>query len=181
MHRTNPAERALKTYKSCMKSTTASLPPTSLISLWCRLLPQVDISVNIVRKCRQNPLMFAWTAMEGEYHFDSTPIAPPGTEILMHKKPGRRQNFGYNAKKSWYISPCLRHYCTFKVRREDIRTPSNQCPDSEDEVIYDAPDTDSTYHHAVCHCPGKYSHTETHRNWQCSLRLNARLRHSIHL
>jgi hypothetical protein len=34
--------------------------------------------------------------------------------MLMHEKPGRRRTFGYNAKKSWYISPCLRHYRTFK-------------------------------------------------------------------
>ena len=52
--------------------------------------------------------------MEGEYHFDSTPIAPAGSEMLMHENPGHRQTFRYNAKKAWYISPCLRHYHTFK-------------------------------------------------------------------
>jgi len=25
--------------------------------------------------------------MEGEYHFDTTPIAPPGSEMLVHKNP----------------------------------------------------------------------------------------------
>ena len=94
MHHTTSAERALQTYKFCMKSTTASLPPTFPISLCCRLLPQLDLSVNIVHKCWQNPLMSAWTAMEGEYHFDSTPIAPPGTEMRMHEKPSRRRTFG---------------------------------------------------------------------------------------
>ena len=34
--------------------------------------------------------------------------------MLMQKKPGRRRTFGYNAKKAWYIPPCLRHYHTFK-------------------------------------------------------------------
>ena len=114
MHRTNPAERALQTYKSCIKSTIASLPPTFPIALWCKLLPQIDLSVNIFRKCRQNPLLSSWAAMEGEYHFDLTPIAPAGSKMLMHEKPGRRQTFGYNAKKAWYIPPCLRHYHTFK-------------------------------------------------------------------
>ena len=45
-YRTNPAERALQTYKSCVKSTMASLPPTFPIAYWCRLLPQIDFSVN---------------------------------------------------------------------------------------------------------------------------------------
>ena len=113
-HRTNPSERALQTYKSCIKSTMASLPPTSPIAYWCRLLPQIDFSVNIVRKCRQNPLISAWAAMEGEFHFNATPIAPPGSEMLIHERPNRRKTFGFNEKKAWYIAPRFKHYRTFK-------------------------------------------------------------------
>ena len=113
-HRTNPAERALQTYESCVKSTMASLPPTFPISYWCRLLPQIYFSVNIVRKCRQNPLLSAWVAMKGEFHFNAIPIAPPGSEMLMHEKPNRRKTLGFNAKKAWYIAPCFKHYWTFK-------------------------------------------------------------------
>ena len=105
IHRTNPAKRSLQTYKSCIKSTIAFLPPTFPITLWCNLLPQIDLSVNIVRKCRQNPLLSARAAMEGKYHFDSTSIAPAGSELLMHENPGRRRTFGYNTKKAWYIAP----------------------------------------------------------------------------
>ena len=91
-----------------------SLPPTFPIAYWCRLLSQIYFSVNIVRKCRQNPLLSAWTSMEGEFHFYATPIAPPGSEMLMHEKPNRRKTFGFNAKKAWYIAPCFKHYRTFK-------------------------------------------------------------------
>ena len=92
----------------------ASLPPTFPIAYWCRLLPQIDFSVNIVRKCRQNPVLSAWAAMEGEFHFNATPITPPGSEMLMHKNPNRRKTFGFNAKKACYIAPCFKHYLTFK-------------------------------------------------------------------
>ena len=113
-HRTNPSERALQNYKSCVKSTIASLPPTFPIAYWCRLLPQIYFSVNIVIKCRQNPLLSSWASMEAEFHFKATPIAPPGSEMLMHKNPNRRKTFGFNAKKAWYIAPCFKHYRTFK-------------------------------------------------------------------
>ena len=105
MHQSNPAKRAIQTWKSCMKSTLASLLPRFPIGYWCRLLAQIDLSVNIVRPCRINPRLSAWAAMEGEYHFSATPIAPPGSKMLMHENPGRRQTFGYNAKKSWYTGP----------------------------------------------------------------------------
>jgi hypothetical protein len=110
MHRTNPAERAIQTWKSCKKSSLASLPQNFPLSLWCRLCPQVDLSVNMIQKCRQNPLLSAWAAMQGKYHFDATPIAPPGTEMMMHEKPNQRRTWGYNAKKAWYLGPCFQHY-----------------------------------------------------------------------
>ena len=78
MHGGNPAERSIQTYNLCEKSTFASLPPKFPIAYWCRLLPQIYFSVNIMRACRQNPLLSKWVEMEGEYHFDATPIAPPG-------------------------------------------------------------------------------------------------------
>ena len=52
--------------------------------------------------------------MEGKYHFDAAPIAPPGSEMIMHENPNQRMTFGYNAKKAWYIAPCFKHYQTFK-------------------------------------------------------------------
>ena len=52
--------------------------------------------------------------MEGEYHFDATPVATPGSEMLMHEKPNRRKTFGLNTKKAWSTSPCFKHYQIFK-------------------------------------------------------------------
>ena len=119
IHRTNPAERAIQTYKACAKSTFASLPKTFPIAYWCRLIPQIDLSVNIVRPCRQNPFLSAWTALEGEFHFDATPLAPPGTEMLLHERSSRRASWAYNAKKAWYIGPCLHHYRNVRAIMKD--------------------------------------------------------------
>lgn len=108
-------EKAVKTYKSCFKSTTASLPPEFPISYWFRLLPHVDVCVNIVCQCRQNPKLPAWGAMGGDFHFESTPIAPPGISMLMYKRPQKRATFGHNLEKAWYIGLCLNNYQTLKA------------------------------------------------------------------
>ena len=126
-HITNLAEISLQTYKSCVKSTMVSLPPTSPIAYWCRLLPQIDFSVNIVRKCRQNPLLSAWATMEGEFHFNTNPISPPGSEKLMHEKPNRRNTFGFNTKKGMVHStifltiPNIQSYNGINWIRKNIR------------------------------------------------------------
>ena len=109
-----PAEKAAQTYKACFKSTTALLPPEFPISHWCRLTDQVDFAVNIVRPCRQNLRLSAWAACNGDYHFDSTPIVPPGTAMLIHAKPENRSYFGFNAKKVYYIGPAFKRYRTFR-------------------------------------------------------------------
>ena len=96
----HPAEKAVQTYKATFKSILASLPKQFPIAYWCRLLEQTDRSVNIVRPCRQNPLLSTWAAMEDKLHFDATPLAPPGSEMMMHQKPARRSTFGPNAKKA---------------------------------------------------------------------------------
>ena len=48
---------------------------------------QCDITLNMMRPCTLNPKLSAFEAMEGMYSFDATPMAPVGTEILMHRKP----------------------------------------------------------------------------------------------
>ena len=34
--------------------------------------------------------------------------------MLIQVKPGERPSWGHNAKKSWYLGPCLKHYRSFK-------------------------------------------------------------------
>ena len=82
------------------KSMIASLPSDFPIAYWCCLLEQCDLSVDIVCPFRQNPKLSAWAAMEGDFHFGLTPIAPPGSAMLMQLKPDARKTFGLNAKKS---------------------------------------------------------------------------------
>ena len=136
-----PAEKAVQTYKSCFKSTTASLPSTFPISYWCHLFEQMDLEVNIVRPCRQNLKLSAWAATEGEFHFGSTPIAPPGTELLMYVRPENRRRFGHNANKAWYVGPYLKH-CHKYVQRH---------------IIVDGQGQDGGYskNEVSCHCNTK--------------------------
>jgi hypothetical protein len=53
--------------------------------------------------------------MEGMFSFDATPMAPIGTECMVHVKPSRRQTWGYHAIKAWYFAPALNHYRCVKV------------------------------------------------------------------
>ena len=67
-----------------------------------------------MRPCRLNPKLSSFEALEGIFHFTSTPFAPPGTKVLAHKNPVRRASWGFHANKGWYIGPVLNHYQCYK-------------------------------------------------------------------
>ena len=77
-------------------------------------MEQCDATLNMLRPCTINPLLSAFEAMEGHYSFNATPMAPMGTEMLMHLKPVRRHLWGYHALKAWYIEPACKHYRVLK-------------------------------------------------------------------
>jgi hypothetical protein len=58
----------------------------------------------------QNPLLSAHKALEGTFSFDATPMAPLGTEVLVHMKPNQRSTWGYHASKAWYLSHSPNRY-----------------------------------------------------------------------
>ena len=119
MHHTNPAERAIRTWKNHFLAGIAGLPKSFPIANWSRLTKQCDTTLNMLRPCRQNPLLSAHEALEGSFSFDATPMAPLGMEVLLHTKPNRRSTWGYHASKAWYLSHSPNHYHCIRVLMAD--------------------------------------------------------------
>jgi hypothetical protein len=46
----------------------------------------------------------------GQYNFNAHPIAPPGTHLLVHKKPDLRASWAPHALDAWYLGPAMQHY-----------------------------------------------------------------------
>jgi hypothetical protein len=77
---------------------------------WCQISPQSNMTLNIMRPCRLNPLLSAHEAMEGSFLFDAMPLTLLGTKVLVHLKPTQRKSWGYHAAKAWYLSHAANHY-----------------------------------------------------------------------
>ena len=48
--------------------------------------------------------------MNGQFDFRATPLAPPGTKVLIHHKPGHRHSWDPHGQEGLYIGPSLQHY-----------------------------------------------------------------------
>jgi hypothetical protein len=54
-HRRNAAERAICTFKEHFVAGLASVDPDFPLHLWDRLLPQAEMTLNLLQSSRQNP------------------------------------------------------------------------------------------------------------------------------
>jgi hypothetical protein len=86
IHCTNPAKRAIRTWKNHFLAGMAGPPKSFPIANWCHFTTQCNTTLNMLRPCCENPLLLAHKAKEGFFSFDVTPMAPLDTEVLVHMK-----------------------------------------------------------------------------------------------
>jgi hypothetical protein len=77
-HRRNAAERAIRTFKEHFVAGFSSVDPTFPFHLWDRLLPQAEITLNLLRTSRLHPQLSAAAHFHGLVDYNKTAFAPPG-------------------------------------------------------------------------------------------------------
>jgi hypothetical protein len=89
-HRRNSAERAIGTFKEQFVAGLSSVDPSFQMLLWDRLLPQAEITLNLLRTSRLHTQLSAAAHYHGLVDYNKTAIAPPGCKIIAHEKSGKR-------------------------------------------------------------------------------------------
>ena len=131
MHRNNPAERAIQTWKDHFLAGLASIHPDFPMNEWDRLIPQANITLNLLRASRIHPHLSAYASLFGQFDFNRTPLAPPGTKIVIHLKPNQRPSWGFHGQEVWYIGPAMDHY-----RNITGYFPKEHCEKCTDTVTF---------------------------------------------
>ena len=103
LHRRNSAERAIQTFKNHFIAGIVSTHKDFPIHLWCRLLPQAIVTLNLLRTSIINPTLSAHAQLHGLFDFNATPIAPPGTKLIVHQNPTIRKSWAPRGKYGWHI------------------------------------------------------------------------------
>ena len=62
VHRRNAAERAIQTFKALFITTLCIADPNFPANEWDRLLLQAELTLNLLRNCRYNPKLSAYSA-----------------------------------------------------------------------------------------------------------------------
>jgi hypothetical protein len=114
-HRRNSAERAIRSFKDHLIAGLCSTDKSFPMHLWDRILTQSVITLNMLRTSRIHPKLSAATHIFGQHDYNRAPMAPPGTRIIAHETPGRRQTWAPHGKDGWYTGPALEHYRCYTV------------------------------------------------------------------
>ena len=127
IHRRNAAERAIQTFKHHFLAVLASCDSDFPIAEWDRLLNQAEITINLLRNSRVNPKLSSFAYLFGNFDFNATPLAPPGTRVQIQLKTGQRGSWAFHSEDGWYVGPSPDHYrcvscyipSTHRVRHAD--------------------------------------------------------------
>jgi hypothetical protein len=128
VHRRNAAERATRTFKSHLLAFLATCDPDFPVAEWDRLLFQAKLTLNLLRSSRVNPRLSAHAYLFGNFDFNKTSLASPGTKVVVHLKPDQRASWAYHGEEGWYVGPSMEHcrcvkcYLPTTSRERDVDT-----------------------------------------------------------
>ena len=109
-HRCNAAECKIRTFKnnlcSGLTSCNSNFPSQQLDPL----ISQAVITLNLLRSSHTNLSLSAHADINGNFDFNTTPLDPPGTKVLVPEAASNRTSFIPHAVDGWYIGPSLNRY-----------------------------------------------------------------------
>ena len=129
-HRRNAAEVAIRNFKahflSVLAGTADDFPP----SLWDRLLPQAEITINLLRQSNAAPNVSAYAHLSGPFDYNKMPLAPMGCAVQVHEKTDKRGTWAYHSVDGWYLATSPEHYrthlCHIKSTKSERLTDTAQ-------------------------------------------------------
>ncbi len=111
-HQQNAAEVAIRNFKSQFLSILAGVADDFPQNLWDRLLPQTEITLNLIWQSNTMPKISAYAHLSGPFDYNKMPLAPMGCEAQIHEKTDKQGTWAYHSINGWYLFTSPEHYCT---------------------------------------------------------------------
>lgn len=113
-HRRNAAEVAIRNFKAHFLSVLAGTADSFPMSLWDKLLPQTELTLNLLRQSNATPTVSAYAHLVGPFDYNKMPLAPMGCEVQVHEKTDKRGTWAFHSLDGWYLQTSLEHYRVHK-------------------------------------------------------------------
>jgi hypothetical protein len=111
-HRRNAAEVAIRNFKAHFLSVLAGVANNFPPNLWDWLLPQTEITINLIQQSNATPYILAYAHLSGPFNYNKMSLAPMGCEAQVHETTNKRGTWAYHSVDGWYLFASPEHYCT---------------------------------------------------------------------
>ncbi len=89
-HRRNAAKVAIRNFKAHFLSVLAGVANNFPPNLWDQLLPQTEITINLIQHSNTTPNILAYAHLSRPFDYNKMPLAPMGCEAQVHEKTNKR-------------------------------------------------------------------------------------------
>ena len=120
-HYVNAAEMGVKTSKYHLISSLATVAKSSPLQLWCQYMPQIEMTLIMLRTCRRDPTISAYESLNGPFNYNKTPLASLGYPAVLYDNPTNRNTIAPHCTDAIYVAPSMLHY-----RNRKYWVPSTQ-------------------------------------------------------
>ena len=121
-HQSNTAERAIRAVKAHFLPILAGVAPDFPRNVWDLLLPQTELTLNLLRQATLDPTQSAWSYFHGPFNYDTTPIGTLGCDIIAYKKTGTRYSWDFRCAAGWNVGVALQHFHCHTIVAKSTRT-----------------------------------------------------------
>ncbi|KAL7544208.1 hypothetical protein ACHAWF_007592 [Thalassiosira exigua] len=121
-HRRNAAEVAIRIFKAHFLSILDGVADDFPANLWDRLLPQAEITINLLRQSNATPTISAYAHLNGPFDYNKMPLAPMGVKVQVHEKTDKRGTWAYHTVDGCYLLTSADHYRTHCCHVRDTRS-----------------------------------------------------------
>ena len=109
-HRRNIAGKKIQTWKDHLISVCSGVYAHFPMHLWCRLIPQAEKKLLLLRQTNINPKISAFAYLYGPHEYNAHPFVPINMEAMIHDKPSRRKTFARHCSKCFVLGSSPEHY-----------------------------------------------------------------------
>ncbi len=127
-HRHNAAKVAIRNFKAHFLSVLAGVADDFPPNLWDWLLPQTEITINLIQQSNATPNVSAYAHLSRPFDYNKMPLAPMRCEAQVHEKTDKRSTWAYHLVARWYLFTSPEHYCTHNCHIK--HTKSKQLSDT---------------------------------------------------
>ena len=102
-NRRNIAEKTIKKWKDHFISVCSGVSAHFPMHLLCRLIPQAEKKLLLLRQTNINPKTSAFAYLYSPHDYKSQPFVPIGMEAMIHDKPSQRKTFAQHCSKGFVL------------------------------------------------------------------------------